>query len=55
MVKNSITKTLALAFMVSAGSMTLAACDSDGPLEEAGEDLDNAAEDISDGIEDAAN
>ncbi|MDH7944337.1 hypothetical protein QGM61_10945 [Pseudohongiella sp. SYSU M77423] len=35
------------------GFMTLAAC-SDGPAEEAGENIDNAAEEVMDATEDAA-
>lgn len=46
-------KNLLLIFVMAAGF--LVACDSnDGPVEEAGEKIDNVGEDISDGAEDAA-
>lgn len=44
---------LALLFaMGAAGTTTLAACDSnDGPIEEAGEELDEAADDVEDSVD----
>ena len=35
------------------GMFSLQACDDDGPLEEAGEEIDDAVEDIADDIDDA--
>jgi hypothetical protein len=47
-------KTLIAIAFAFGGFGTLAACDSnDGPLEEAGEELDDAAEDAADEVEDA--
>jgi len=44
---------LALLFAMGAvGTSALAACDSnDGPLEEAGEDMDEAADDVEDSVD----
>lgn len=50
---NSITKTLGfLLFMGTA--LALSACEQDGPMENAGEEIDEAAEDVRDSVEDAA-
>lgn len=43
-----------LACMLGAGA-TLAACESDGSLENAGEAADDAAEDAGDAVDDAVN
>lgn len=44
---------IALLFAIgAAGTSTLAACDSnDGPLEEAGENMDEAADDVEDAVD----
>lgn len=46
--------TLLLAMMLGLGTLTLAACDSDGPAEEAGENIDEAADNAGDSMENAA-
>ncbi len=47
-----ISETIAAALLASALMITLPACD-EGPLEEAGEEVDEAVEDTGDAIEDA--
>ena len=47
-----LTKLLIAALMASAFALT--GCDNDGPMEEAGEEIDEAAENVEDGVEDAA-
>ncbi len=42
------------AALILFASLGLAGCPSDGPLEEAGETLDEAADDVGDAIDDAA-
>lgn len=44
---------LMLALMMALGSVTLAGC-GQGPMEEAGENIDEAVEDTGDAVEDAA-
>lgn len=46
-------KTLAAALLVSALIIPLSACDREGPLEEAGEEIDETVEDIGDAVDDA--
>lgn len=46
-------KTIASALLVSALLIPLSACDRDGPLEEAGEAVDDTVEDVGDAVEDA--
>ena len=46
-------KTIAAALLVSALIIPLSGCDNDGPLEEAGEEIDETAEDIGDAVDDA--
>lgn len=48
-----ISKTVAAALFVSALTITLSACDQQGPMEEAGESIDDTVEDTGDAIEDA--
>jgi predicted small secreted protein len=47
------TKTLGLAAIVAAFSLTLAACEQEGPAERAGKAVDNAVDTAGDKIEDA--
>ncbi|MCP1675988.1 hypothetical protein J2T57_003143 [Natronocella acetinitrilica] len=44
---------LALLLLLGSGTMGLAACDDQGPAEEAGEQIDDAAEDAADSVDDA--
>lgn len=46
-------KNIASALLVSALMIPLYACEREGPLEEAGEEIDDAVEDAGDAIEDA--
>lgn len=46
-------KTIAAALLASALLVPLSACDRDGPLENAGEEIDDAIEDTGDAIKDA--
>jgi predicted small lipoprotein YifL len=46
-------KNIAAALLVSALLIPLSACEREGPLEEAGEEIDEAVEDAGDAIEDA--
>lgn len=46
-------KTIATALLLSTLIIPLAACDRDGPLENAGEEVEDAVEDAGDAIEDA--
>ena len=48
----SLLKKLTLALMMAMMLGGLAACDNDGPAEEAGEDIDEGMEDAGEGIED---
>lgn len=48
-----ITGTIAAALLASTFMLGLTACDDQGPLEEAGEEVDEAVEDTGDAIEDA--
>ncbi len=48
-----INKAITATFLASVFVITLSACDSDGPLEEAGENMDDAVEDTGDAVEDA--
>lgn len=48
-----LSKTIAAALFVSALMITLSACEEQGPLEEAGEKIDDTVEDAGDAIEDA--
>ena len=43
-------KLVLLALMLSTGAMTLTACE-EGPLEEAGEEIDDAVDDVGDAID----
>lgn len=45
-------KALMIAFLL-AGTGALAGCQEDGPMEEAGENIDDAVEDAGDSVEDA--
>ncbi|MFN3230565.1 MAG: hypothetical protein ACE363_00245 [Alphaproteobacteria bacterium] len=47
-------KTVTLAAMLAAGSLTLVACEDKSPMEQAAEDMEDAAEDMKDSMEDAA-
>ncbi len=47
-------KTVTLAAMLAAGSLTLTACEEKSPLEQAAEDMEDAAEEMKDSMEDAA-
>ncbi len=49
----NLSKTIAAALLVSALMITLSACEEQGPLEEAGEEIDDKVEDTGDAIEDA--
>lgn len=46
-------KNLFLLSLIFAGSLGLQACEQEGPLENAGEEIDEAAEDAADAIEEA--
>lgn len=46
-------KTIAAALLASALTLTLSACEEQGPMEEAGEKFDDSVEDAGDSIEDA--
>ncbi len=46
-------KTLLLMIMFALGSMTLVGCDNDGPMENAGETVDEAVEEMGDAAEEA--
>ena len=48
-------KTLTVAAMIGAGSLTLAACGEDDPMEEAAKDAKEAAEEMKDAAEDLTN
>lgn len=48
-----LNKTIAAALLGSALMITMSACDRDGPLEEAGEEIDDSVEGAGDAIEDA--
>ncbi|WP_341938631.1 hypothetical protein [Marinimicrobium sp. C2-29] len=48
-----ITGTIAAALLASTFMLGLTACEDDGPLEEAGENIDESVEDSGDAIEDA--
>ena len=41
-------KAVLIAAMLGGTSLTLTACDNDGPLEEAGEEIDDAVDDATD-------
>lgn len=41
--------------LAPAAALLLAACEQDGPMEEAGENLDEAVEDVQDAADDAGN
>ncbi|SFR39029.1 hypothetical protein SAMN04488073_0301 [Marinobacter gudaonensis] len=45
-------KTMLAALFVSGLTITLSACEEQGPLEEAGEEIDDSIEDAGDAIED---
>lgn len=47
-------ETLAAALLVCGMMITLPACDNDGPLEDAGEEIDDTVDDAGDAIEDTA-
>lgn len=46
-------KKLCVATLTLTAALALAACEQQGPLEEAGETLDEAAEDVGNAVEDA--
>ena len=46
-------RTVALLAALGTGALSLAACEEDGPLEEAGESADEAMEDADEALEDA--
>lgn len=46
-------KDLAAALLMSTLMFSLSACDNDGPLEDAGEEIDDSFEDAGDSFEDA--
>ncbi|MFG0251125.1 MAG: hypothetical protein ACF8OB_19750 [Phycisphaeraceae bacterium JB051] len=48
-------KTLLLMMMFALGSLALVGCDNDGPMENAGEAVDEAVEDMGDAAEEAGN
>lgn len=48
-----LNKTIAAALLASTLIIPLSACERDGPMEEAGEEIDDAVEDAGDEIEDA--
>ena len=45
--------TILLAMLLGLGTLSLAACEEDGPAENAGESIDNATDDASNSMEDA--
>jgi len=45
--------TILLAMLLGLGTLSLAACDNDGPAENAGENIDEATDDAQDSMEDA--
>jgi hypothetical protein len=47
------TRKLALALLLGLGTLSLAACEDEGPAERAGESVDNAAERAGEALEDA--
>jgi len=49
-----LSEAIAATLLASALMITLSACEEQGPLEEAGEEIDDAVEDAGDAIEDAA-
>lgn len=48
-----ISETIAIAFLASTLMFSLSACEDQGPLEEAGEEIDEGVEESGDAIEDA--
>jgi len=51
-----MTRKLYILMLMMAGMFTLQACDTnEGPLEEAGEEVDQAADELGDDIDDAVN
>ncbi|PPK51634.1 hypothetical protein [Marinobacter persicus] len=48
-----LSKTIAAAMFISALTITLSACEQDGPMEEAGEEVDESVEEAGDAIEEA--
>lgn len=48
-----LSNTITAALLASALMITLSACEEQGPLEEAGESMDDTVEDAGDAIEDA--
>ncbi len=48
-----LSKTIIASLLASALMITLSGCDSDGPMEEAGEEMDEAVENTGDAIEDS--
>ncbi|MEQ9452027.1 MAG: hypothetical protein RJQ07_10635 [Pseudomonadales bacterium] len=46
-------KTTTLAVLLAIGTLSMAGCEQDGPMEEAGEKLDRAADDVGNAAEDA--
>lgn len=48
-----LSKTLTASLLASVLVFALAGCDKDGPLENAGEEVDDAVEDAGDAVEDA--
>lgn len=54
MKSSSTSKTIAAALLASALMFPLTGCDRDGPLEDAGEEIEDAVEDAGDAAEDAA-
>lgn len=48
-----LSETIGATLLVSVLLVTLPACENEGPLEEAGEEIDEAAEDTGDAIQDA--
>lgn len=45
-----LSKAIAAALLASTLTISLAACDRDGPLEDAGEELDDSFDDAGDGV-----
>ncbi|MDZ7781443.1 MAG: hypothetical protein U5K56_00320 [Halioglobus sp.] len=48
-----LSRTITAAILASALMITLSACENEGPLEDAGEEMDDAVENTGDAIEDA--
>ncbi len=48
-----LSKTIIASLLASALIITLSGCDNDGPMEKAGEQMDDAVEDTGDAIDDA--